>query len=79
MVRAKFQCESVTKHAYGSEQVKLRAVCAAPGEKLNAENESFSKATPNGSMEMGIDNPGAQGFFKPGQSYYLDFSEAPTA
>lgn len=79
MVRAKFQCESVTKHAWGSEQVKLHAVCAAPGEKLNEEDASFSKATPNGNLEMHIDNPGVQGFFKPGQSYYLDFSEAPKA
>lgn len=74
MIRAKFSCESVTKFGYGSEQVKLRAVGPKTGEILNAENASFSKATPSGTLEMTIDNPEAQGFFKPGGEYYLDFS-----
>lgn len=79
MVRAKFSCESVTKMSYGQEVVKLRAVTARQGEVLNPENASFSKATPSGVLEMTIDNPAAQGFFTPGRSYYLDFSEEPLA
>ncbi len=78
MIRAKFQCESITKNAYGTEQAKLRAV---PFNKdaPTGEDSTFAKATPNGTMEIGIDNPDAQGFLKPGGYYYLDFTEAPNS
>ena len=75
MIRAKFRCDLVSKTAY-YESVELCAVGPNNGEVLNSENASFAKATPNGSLKMTIDNPDAQGFFKPGKSYYLDFTEA---
>jgi len=68
-IRAKFQCHSVTKHGYGGEEVKFGAVYAPDG-----ENASWAKATPNGSLQITIDNPSAQGAFVPGKCYFLDFS-----
>lgn len=37
-------------------------------------NRAFFEATPNGSLEMTINNPGAFSFFKPGAKYWLDFT-----
>jgi len=37
-------------------------------------NHAFWKATPTGNLEMQISNPSAFDFFKPGKSYWLDFS-----
>lgn len=43
-------------------------------------NYAFWKATPTGNLEMTINNPGVFDFFKPGQSFWLDFTpvEKPT-
>lgn len=70
MIVAKFKCDSVTKHAYGGEEVKFGAVYG-PG------NEEWSKATPTASLEMVIDNPAAQGQFEPGKDYLVRFEPAP--
>jgi len=70
-MRAKFQCEHV-RSEYGTfEEVMLRAVY---GGTTNAEDNQFSEATPSGDLHMTISNPKALGFFKKGQSYYLDFT-----
>ena len=73
MMIAKMQVLSVTKHAYGGEQVKLGAVCDG-----SPENNSFSKATPSATLDITIDNPAAQGILVPGKCFYLDFTSAPT-
>lgn len=73
-MRAKYTCESVTDHG-SQEEVKLRAVYADG----NPENNQFNTATPWGNLVMGIDNPEARGFFKPGNNYYLDISQADEA
>ena len=73
MIRAKMQVQSVTKLAGGDEIVKLSAVY---GGSTNAEDNSFSKATPQASLEMYVSNPLAQGKLLPGRKYYLDFTEA---
>jgi len=68
-MRAKFNCVSVT--CYGHQRVaNLEAVTAD-----NPENESFAQATPQGGLQISIDNPSAMDFFKPQKSYYLDFTE----
>lgn len=75
-VRAKFRCTSVTQFASGSggassvRQFKFNAVCADEV----PENARFHRATPNGSLEITVDNPDVQ--FEPGKCYYLDFQEA---
>jgi hypothetical protein len=75
-MRAKFQVQELTKMAWGQERAKLSAV-PFNKDKPEGEDSTFAKATPNGSMEIYIDNPGAQGFLKPGSYYYLDFTESP--
>lgn len=46
-------------------------------ERAKSENAIFGKATPWGSIEMGIANPAAKKFFQPGKKYYVTFTEAP--
>lgn len=47
------------------------------GGSTNAEDNTFAKATPGGSMELQIDNPTARGLFKHGQEYYVDLVPVP--
>jgi len=70
-VRAKVSVAQVTDNGY-SEQTKMNGVSTSN----NAEDNSFSKATPCLSIDITVDNPGAKGFFKPGKKYYVDFTEA---
>lgn len=69
-MRAKFQIQSVTLNGY-SEVVKFSAVY---GGSTNAEDNSFSEATPSASCEMTISNKALHGQFKPGQKFYVDFT-----
>lgn len=39
------------------------------------EDQRYSVATPSGRIEMVVDNPPAREFFKPGKTYYVDFTE----
>lgn len=74
-VRAKFTCNAVEDYGT-SKTIKMSAVYeGALGE--NEENKRFTKATPNGSLSMTVDNPGASIQFAPGRAYYLTFDEAP--
>ena len=70
-VRAKFTVQSITSHAYGdAKTIKLYAVCADEV----PENQRFARYTPNGALEITVDNPSASGQFELGKSYYLDFT-----
>lgn len=40
------------------------------------EDNTFAKFTPNGELRLTIANPALLGQFKPGQTYYLDFTPA---
>lgn len=71
-IRAKFYCSQVSKFADGGESVQLHA---ANGKKETA-NAQWAKWTPGGNLTMTINNPDAQGMFKPGGFYFLDFTEA---
>lgn len=72
MIRAKMQVSSITLNGY-SEAVKLHAVYA--GDK-NSEDNTYAKSTPSATMDIQIDNPGAQGKLKPGMKVYVDFTVA---
>jgi hypothetical protein len=74
MVRAKFTLQSITNHSWSpsAQTFKFSAVY----DQTTEENRRYSKATPNGSLEMTVDNPPAQEFFELGKTYYLDFSKA---
>lgn len=70
-IKAKMKVQTVTLNGY-SETTKLYC------EYSNTpEDNSFSKATPSGNMELVIDNPNAQGFLKPLKKYYITITEAP--
>jgi len=69
-VKAKFRCNSVTDNGY-NKSANLTAVYGT-GEG----NEDFAKATPNGTLNIGIDNEvPAANFFKPQKNYFLYFEE----
>jgi hypothetical protein len=69
-VRAKVQVQSVTLNGY-AEVVKYSAVSGG-----SKEDNSFSAATPSGSIELHISNKELWGTIKPGQKFYVDFTPA---
>lgn len=69
--RAKFRCDWVRDHGDN----KLVHLSVVYSRKEGTENRDFTKATPNGFVEMQIDNPAAAVIFKPGRYYYCDFTE----
>lgn len=71
-VRAKFRVNSVLDFG-PSKEISMSPVYEGMlGD--NEENKRFSKATPNGSFKMTVDNPYAYDQFAPGQEWYLDFT-----
>ena len=74
-VRAKFRLTEVTSVDWSpsSKRYKFTAVYDA----TIPEDVRFSKATPNGSLEMQIDNPQAQAQFELGKYYYFDALPCP--
>lgn len=74
-VRAKMQVQTVippSAQLYGqSEIVEMTAVY---GGSTNAEDNTYARATPTGSLKLTIDNPNAQGVYKPGQKCYIDIT-----
>lgn len=59
-------------------RIRLGAVFeGTPEGQAASENAIFGFWTPMGSVEMGICNPPAAEFFKPGKKYYVTFTEAP--
>jgi len=60
------------------EEIKFAAVCGkAPfGKEGESEDNTYARYTPNGSLNLTITNPALRGQFKPGQKFYLDFTEA---
>jgi hypothetical protein len=70
-VRAKVRCEGITDENV----VTFSTVYEDPA--LDTENARFTKATPWGSITLGIDNPTARQQFEAGKQYYVDFNPAP--
>lgn len=77
MMRAKMKVESIHV-CEGRETVQMNAVCGtAPfGAQGESEDNTFARYTPSGSVNLTITNPDLIGKFKPGQKFYLDFTEA---
>lgn len=71
-IRAKFRCESATRHAWSDTATTYKF--AAVYDPDLPEDQRFAKATPSGSLEMLVDNPSAE--FLPGCYYYLEFVQA---
>ncbi len=68
MVRAKFRCNSITEFQ-GGKSYNFNAPYGSE------ENKKWAAATPNGKLEITINNHDAQKF-EVGKHYYLDFSPA---
>jgi len=67
-MRAKFTISSVkiTKYA---EELEFH-----PSYTGSKEDNSYSEATPSASLVMTVSNKELHGKFKPGQSFYVDFT-----
>lgn len=71
MLRAKMKCQSAEIPSGGdTEVVRLFAV-------VDDENKTWAKYTPGGDLSLCINNPAAQGRFKAGETYFIDFTPAP--
>jgi hypothetical protein len=74
MVRCKMRCIEVAKRSYypgeAQETVKLQPV-------HGKGNETWSAATPSGSVELAITNPAALAQFEVGGEYMVDFERIP--
>lgn len=70
-MRAKLRIHSVTQHEGGSETLELGAVASG-----TPEDNTYSKYTPSANLKMSITNPALAGQFKPGQTFYVDFTPA---
>lgn len=78
VMRAKMRLTQVS----GSGQVEVlhfSAVARNDGYPADGsdENNSFAKWTPSADLTMTINNPALVGKFQPGQTFYVDFTEAP--
>lgn len=69
VMRAKFLCCSVKDYGHLKE-AELMPVTGGSG-----ENEDFFNFTPAGLLRLSIDKNVAMDYFKPGNEYYLDFTE----
>ena len=72
-VRAKFTCISETHRRWSVNSDPSRSYeFQAVYDQDTPEDQRFAKATPTGSLQIGVDNPAV--VFEPGRSYYLDFT-----
>lgn len=76
-VRAKMVCNNLGQSTPGGAVTKVSLGCVYSAADAT-ENANFTKYTPWGSCEMGIDaDAPAAAFFQPGKRYYVTFTEAP--
>ncbi len=80
-VVCKMQCHNVANGEPITDQaqkVSFGAVYESDEERRQLpENAVFGKYTPWGDINLGIGNPAAKEFFKPGKRYLVTFTEAP--
>ncbi|WPP51683.1 hypothetical protein [Catalinimonas niigatensis] len=72
-MRAKYYCSKVEK-VQDSLIAHLKGVKGADVED-DVENNQFNIAAPIGKLQIWIDNPNAEDFFRKGEEYYLDISK----
>lgn len=74
-MRAKMQIQSVKLNLGGySETLELSAVY---GGSTNDEDNSFAKTTPSGTIKLEIANKELHGVYRPGDTFYVDFTPVP--
>ena len=81
VMRAKLKLISVAvseETPHESEALRFSAVYKSDGYPDNGldEDNTFAKFTPSMELNMTIDNPALLGKFRPGQKFYVDFTEA---
>jgi len=78
-VRAKVRCTVVSKQAcnYGNNAGTIEQVKVELTPVMDSGNSTWSKWTPGGSIQLTITNPEAYEQFKPGETYFVDFTPAP--
>ena len=76
-MRAKLKLTSVTL-SENSDQLKFSAVCKPSGYPDSGldEDNTFAKFSPSAELTMTVNNPALLGKFRPGQKFYVDFTEA---
>lgn len=77
-MRAKMQITKIEQHLGGMETLHLTAVArssAYPPDGSDEDN-TYARFSPSGGLTLTIANPALLGQFKPGQKFYLDFTEA---
>lgn len=76
-MRAKLKIETILQTEYG-EDITLKAVCKTGSypDSGHDEDNSFAKFTPTAELKLSVRNPDLFGKFKPGQTFYLDFTPA---
>lgn len=72
-MRAKMTVQSILKTDY-SEVLTMAAVY---GGSTNDDDNSFAKTTPNGKVELNVANKELHGVYKPGDTFYVDFTPVP--
>lgn len=70
-VRAKFFVQSVEEFNGGQKKVNMHCQYSK-----NPEDNSFAEATPSGNCSLTVNNKAAADFFKPGTSFFADFTRA---
>lgn len=73
-IQAKMVCEKIMSYGYqnhgkNQEEVTLAAVYS---DDEDDPNYSYSKATPQGHLELTVDNEDAWGYFEPGVEYVVE-------
>ena len=78
MMRAKLKVTAVDANEY-NEKIQMTAVCKDDdyGEDGLDENNTFATFTPTADLTMQVTNPSLLGKIKPGQFFYVDFTETP--
>lgn len=82
MMRAKMQVSMVKKNVdhngkISGEELTMHPVCGkAPfGPQGESEDNTFARYTPSGQMSLTVTNPDLMDKFRPGQKFYVDFTE----
>lgn len=76
-IRAKFRViEKNNRASYQKDGKPTCVVVLAAVYGDTPENKTWAAATPNGRVEMNIDNPAAYDAFELGKEYFLDFTPA---
>ena len=76
MVRAKFMVTGISDLGLETKNGEAVAMRAVYGGETNAEDNTFSEATPQAELTMTISNPDCFGAFENGKCYYADFTPA---